>query len=238
MRDLLKGAPLFQVQSLQCVKKDDLCYRQPMESCSQYTPTEELFHSITHGAGAALAVAGIVLLTAQGGDAWHTVSFSIYGASLTLLFLASTLYHSFREERLKRFFRHFDHLSIFLLIAGTYTPVTLISLRGPWGWTLFGLIWGFALGGIVYELLFLGRYRRITVAIYLGMGWLALIAVKPMLTMIPHGLFWWLLAGGLFYSGGVFFYVRKKMRYHHVLWHLFVLIGSGCHFLGFYFYLT
>jgi hemolysin III len=218
-----------------------LCYSYPMKIDSQYTLTEEIFHSITHGIGVALAVAGLVVLVvlaAQGGDAWRIVSFSIYGVSLTLLYLASTLYHSFQDERLKRFFRHFDHLSIFLLIAGTYTPVTLISLRGVWGWTLFGLIWVFAVGGIVYERLFLGRYKWITVTIYLGMGWLAIVAIKPMLTMVPRGLFWWLLAGGLCYTGGVLFYVRKKMRYHHVLWHLFVLFGSACHFLGFYFYLA
>ena len=212
-----------------------------MKIDSQYTLTEEIFHSITHGIGVALAVAGLVVLVvlaAQGGDAWRIVSFSIYGVSLTLLYLASTLYHSFQDERLKRFFRHFDHLSIFLLIAGTYTPVTLTSLRGVWGWTLFGLIWVFAVGGIVYERLFLGRYKWITVTIYLGMGWLAIVAIKPMLTMVPRGLFWWLVAGSLCYTGGVLFYVRKKMRYHHVLWHLFVLFGSACHFLGFFFYLT
>jgi hemolysin III len=212
-----------------------------MKIDSQYTLTEETFHSITHGIGVALAVAGLVVLVvlaAQGGDTWRIVSFSIYGISLTLLYLASTLYHSFQDERLKRFFRYFDHLSIFLLIAGTYTPVTLVSLRGVWGWTLFSLIWVFAAGGIVYELLFLGRYKWITVTIYLGMGWLAIVAIKPMLTMVPRGLVWWLLGGGLCYTGGVLFYVRKKMRYHHVLWHLFVLFGSTCHFLGFYFYLA
>jgi hemolysin III len=212
-----------------------------MKIHSQYTPTEEIFHGITHGIGAALSIAGLVILVVlavQMGDVWRIVSFSIYGGSLTLLFLASTLYHSFQDERLKQFFRHFDHLSIFLLIAGTYTPVTLISLRGAWGWTLFALIWGFAVSGIVYELLFLGRYKWITMSIYLGMGWLAVVAIKPMLTMVPRGLLWWLLAGGLCYTGGVFFYAREKMRYHHVLWHLFVLFGSACHFLGFFFYLT
>ena len=207
----------------------------------QYTLTEELLHSITHGIGAALALSWLVVLVvlaAQRGDAWRIVSFSIYGMSLTLLYLASTLYHSFQDQKLKGFFRTLDHLSIFLLIAGTYTPVTLISLRGAWGWTLFGLIWGFAACGIVYELLFLGRYRWITLTIYLGMGWLAIIAIKPLLTMAPIGLFWWILAGGLCYTGGVLFYVRKKMRYHHVWWHLFVLFGSACHFWGFFFYLT
>ncbi len=218
-----------------------MCYSHPMKIHSQYTPTEEIFHGITHGIGAVLSIAGLVILVVlavQMGDVWRIVSFSIYGGSLTLLYLASTLYHSFQDERLKRFFRHFDHLSIFLLIAGTYTPVTLISLRGAWGWTLFALIWGFAVSGIVYELLFLGRYKWITMSIYLGMGWLAVVAIKPMLTMVPRGLFWWLLAGGLCYTGGVFFYAREKMRYHHVLWHLFVLFGSACHFLGFFFYLT
>jgi len=144
-----------------------------MMSHSQYTLTEEKLHGVTHGIGAVLAIVGLVVLivvAAHGDDIRRIVSFSIYGGSLTLLYLASTLYHSFQNERLKRFFRHLDHLSIFLLIAGTYTPVTLISLRGAWGWTLFVLIWGFATGGIVYELLFLGRHKWITVTIYLGMA--------------------------------------------------------------------
>jgi len=212
-----------------------------MKLHSQYTLTEELFHSISHGIGAALALAGLVILVvlaAERGDVWRIVSFSIYGGSLTLLYIASTLYHSFQDKRIKEFFRQFDHLSIFLLIAGTYTPVAIISLRGMWGWILFSVIWGFAAVGIIYELLFLGRNKWITVAIYLGMGWLGVVAMKPMLTMVPHGLLWWLLAGGLFYTGGVLFYVRKKMRYHHVLWHFFVLFGSACHFLGFFFFLT
>jgi len=212
-----------------------------MKSHSQYTLTEELFHSISHGIGAALALAGLVILlflATEKGDAWRIVSFSIYGGSLILLYVASTLYHSFQDKRIKEFFRRCDHLSIFLLIAGTYTPVAIISLRGLWGWTLFSLIWGFAVLGIIYELLFLGRNKWITVAIYLGMGWLGVVAMKPMLTMVPRGLLWWILAGGLFYTGGVLFYVRKEMRYHHVLWHFFVLFGSACHFLGFLFYLT
>jgi len=212
-----------------------------MQTPTQYTLTEELLHGITHGIGAVLAIVGLAVLVLPAlwqDDAWRVISFSVYGGSLTLLYLASTLYHGFRDEQIKLFFRHLDHLSIFLLIAGTYTPVILICLRGVWGWTLFGLIWAVAVAGMVYELLFLGRYRWITVTIYLGMGWLALIASKPMITMVPRGLLWWLLAGGLFYTGGVVFYVRKQMRYHHVLWHIFVLFGSACHFLGFLFFLT
>jgi hemolysin III len=212
-----------------------------MKLHAPYSQTEEILHSITHGIGAVLALTGLVVLVtlaAQRGDVWRIVSFAVYGGSLTLLYLASTLYHSFQDEDLKRFFRHFDHLSIFLLIAGTYTPVTLVSLRGPWGWTIFGLIWGLALFGIFYELLFLGRYKWITVTIYLGMGWLAVVAIRPMLTALPRGLFGWILAGGVFYTIGVLFYVRKGMKYHHVLWHLLVLVGSACHFLGFFFHLT
>lgn len=207
----------------------------------QYTQADEKFHSMTHAIGAILAFVGFVLLVwpaLQHGDVWRILSFSIYGGSLILLYLASTLYHGVREERRKRLFRHLDHLSIFLLIAGSYTPVALLSLHGIWRWTIFGLIWGFAAAGIVYEWLFLGRYKWITVTIYLGMGWLAVVAIKPLLTMVPLGLLGWLLAGGLFYTGGVVFYVRKRMRYHHVLWHLFVLFGSACHFLGFFFYLA
>jgi hemolysin III len=212
-----------------------------MKPLPQYSPIEEWFHSLTHGIGAVLAAAALavlVFLSVRGEDAWRIVSFSIYGGSLTLLYLASTLYHTFQDERLKRFFRQFDHLSIFLLIAGTYTPVTLIGLRGVWGWTLFALVWGFAVIGIVYEFLFLGRSKWITVTLYLGMGWLSVVAVKPIIALFPQGLIWWLLAGGLFYTGGVLFYVRKKMRYHHVIWHLFVLFGSACHFFGFLLYLT
>lgn len=212
-----------------------------MDSKRSYTLVEEVFHSVTHGVGALLATAGLTVLVVRAmelNDPRRIFTFSIYGGSLFLLYLASTLYHAFQKERIKLFFRRLDHLSIFLLIAGSYTPVALIGLGGIWGWTIFGVIWGIAAAGIVYELIFLGRYKGITVTIYVGMGWLIIVAAKPLLTLIPTGLLWWLLAGGLFYTGGVVFYVRKRMPYHHVIWHLFVLLGSASHFLGFFLYLA
>jgi hemolysin III len=208
---------------------------------NRYTLGEEIVNSITHGIGAVLSIAALVVLVvfaSKQGDAWRIVSFSIYGTSLFLLYLASTLYHSFRKPHIKKFFRILDHSSIYLLIAGTYTPVTLISLRGPWGWTLFGLIWAMALGGIVYELFFHGKNKIISVSFYIAMGWLVVIAIKPMLEKVPTGMLLWMLAGGLFYTLGVVFYLWKKMPYHHAVWHLFVLGGSVSHFLGILFFLA
>jgi hemolysin III len=206
-----------------------------------YTLGEEIANSITHGIGAALSIAAMVLLivlASQCGDPWRIVSFSIYGATLFLLYLASTLYHSFTGVRVKNFFRLMDHSSIFLLIAGTYTPVTLIAMRGPWGWTLFSLIWMMAVGGIIFETLFIGKYKGISLGIYIAMGWLAMIAIKPMLEMLPDGMMKWVVMGGLSYTLGIIFYAWKKMPYHHAVWHLFVLGGSILHFFGMLFYLA
>ena len=201
------------------------------------TPTsaEELANVVTHGIGAALSVAALVVLVVLAGtrgDVWRVVSLSIYGSTLTLLYLCSTLYHATRNPRVKRFFRLMDHLSIYVLIAGTYTPITLVLMRGGWGWTLFGLIWGMALGGILAKIFLFGRLRWVSVVFYLAMGWLIIIAVRPMLQMLPSGLVAWIAAGGLFYTLGVVFYSLKRMRYHHAIWHLFVLAGSLCHFVG------
>ena len=199
------------------------------------TLAEEIANVVTHGIGAALSVAALVVLVVLAstrGDVWRVVSLSIYGSTLTLLYLCSTLYHAFRDPRIKRYFRLMDHLSIYVLIAGSYTPITLVLMRGAWGWTLFGLIWGMALAGILAKILLFGRLRWVSVAFYLAMGWLIIIAVRPMLQMLPSGLVAWLVAGGLFYTLGVIFYSRKRMRYHHAIWHLFVLAGSLCHFVG------
>ncbi len=200
---------------------------------------EEIANSITHGIGAALSIAGLtvlVVLAALYGDAWHVVSVSIYGSSLVLLYLASTLYHSFRQPRVKRFFKIADHAAIYLLIAGTYTPFMLVSLRGPWGWSLLGTIWGLAVVGIVFKFFFIGRYERLSLVIYLLMGWLCVVAAQPMITRIPAGGLLWLVAGGLAYSLGVIFYRWEVLRYNHAIWHLFVLAGSICHFFAILFY--
>jgi hemolysin III len=195
---------------------------------------EEVANSMVHGLGAALAVAGLtvlVTLSAQHGDAWRVVSFSIYGASLVLLYTFSTLYHALPWPRAKAVFHRLDHAAIFLLIAGTYTPLSLVVLRGPWGWSLFGVEWGLAAVGIAVKTWLFGRFRRVGVAVYVGMGWAALVAIEPLLSAMPVGGLLWILAGGLAYTGGIAFYVWKTLPYHHAVWHLFVLAGSVCHWI-------
>ncbi len=196
---------------------------------------EEIANSITHGIGAALSVAALVLLVvfaALENDAWAVVGFSIFGASLIILYLTSTLYHSFTNRKVKRIFRVLDHSMIFILIAGTYTPITLTVLRGAWGWTLFGLIWGLAIFGIVMKIAFFDRFNGLSMVLYLLMGWLVVIAVKPMLMSAPTGLLVWMGFGGLSYTLGVIFYAWDRLPFNHAIWHLFVLGGSVCHFFG------
>lgn len=204
-----------------------------------YSPGEEIAHATTHGVGVALAIAGLAVMVSFSslyGDAWHITSSSIYGATLVLCFSASTLYHGIPHPRAKRVLQQIDHAAIFLLIAGTYTPFTLVSMRGPWGWTLFGLVWGLAIAGMVLELATRGRYQRLSLAMYLGLGWLVLIAVKPMWATVDSGGLILLLAGGLCYSLGVIFYAWKRLAYHHAVWHLFVLAGALFHFFAVLFY--
>lgn len=193
----------------------------------------ERFNSISHLVGAALAVLGSVLLivtAARLGDPWKIVSFSIYGAMLVALYVASTLYHSVRG-RAKAILQKFDHCSIYLLIAGSYTPFALVSLRGPWGWSLLGAVWTLALIGILQEIWFAKGARMLSLVIYLLMGWLALVAVMPLWRALTPLGFAWLVAGGVLYTIGIIFYVAdQRIRHGHGLWHLFVLGGSGCHF--------
>ena len=205
------------------------------------SPGEEIANSVTHGIGAGLSVAALVILVVFGarqGDAWRVVSFSIYGSALIALYLASTLYHAFRNPKIKRWMKLLDHSSIYLLIAGTYTPIMLTVMRGGWGWTLFGIIWGLALAGIVFKLRFIGRFKKLSLAIYVAMGWLIVIAVKPMLALVPGGMLMFMLIGGLCYTLGVIFYIWKSLPYHHAVWHLFVLGGSITHFFGIMFYIA
>lgn len=208
-------------------------------STKQQTLSEEIANSITHGIGAALSVAALsvlITLAALYGDAWRIVSFSIYGATLIMLYLASTLYHGFTHPRVKKIFQLLDHSAIFLLIAGTYTPFTLVTLRGAWGWTLFSLIWGIAIAGIILTFLFMDRFKILFVLLYLGMGWLVVIAAKPLAQLVPTGGIIWMGIGGACYTLGVIFYLWKRLPYNHTIWHLFVLGGSVCHFFGILFF--
>ena len=203
---------------------------------------EEIANSITHGIGAALATAALTILVvfaALKGDAWRVVSFAIYGTSLVLMYTSSTLYHAFTNKKAKRYFRIMDHSSIFLLIAGTYTPITLLPLRDTdWGWTIFGLIWGMAILGILFKFMFYGKLEKLSVAFYVLMGWLAIVAIKPMLANLSTGLLIWIAMGGLSYTLGIIFYAWTKLPYSHSIWHLFVLGGSISHFFGILLYLV
>lgn len=202
---------------------------------------EERFNSISHLIGAGAAAPGMVILVvmaAHQGDPWKIVSFSLYGTTLLLLYVFSALYHSL-SGRAKNIFRKLDHYAIYLLIAGTYTPFTLVTLRGGWGWFLFGVVWGLAFLGIVFESFQLKGCRILSMVIYLTMGWLVLIALKPLLQALPLPGFALLVAGGLFYTGGIVFYLLdKKMRFAHGIWHLFVLAGSIAHYLTILFYVA
>jgi hemolysin III len=196
---------------------------------------------VTHGIGAALSVAGLivlVVLAALYGSAIQIVSFSIFGVSLVLMYLASTLYHAFQKKRIKRVFKVFDHASIYLLIAGTYTPFLLLALRGLWGWTMLVVIWGLAILGISYKALFIDRFIRLSVVGYVLMGWMSVLLIKELLVVFPMGGFLWLVAGGAFYTVGVIFYALQKIPYMHVVWHFFVLGGSLCHYFAVLFYLA
>jgi hemolysin III len=202
------------------------------------TNGEEIINAITHGIGSLLSIAALVVLivvAGRHGDIWHLVSFSIYGSTLILLYLSSTLYHSFSNQKVKNLFARFDHISIFLLIAGTYTPILLTSMRGIWGWTLFGIIWGLAIAGAVIRSIYLHRFRKLMVAVYLLMGWMFVLAGKQIYLSLPSVSLTFLILGGIAYSVGVIFYMWRSLPYAHGIWHLFVLAGSVLHFFAIYF---
>lgn len=204
-----------------------------------YSVKEEIAHSVTHGIGALMSVIGLAILIVYSrkyGDTWHIVSSSIYGLTLVALYTISTLYHSVTRPDLKIALQKLDHAAIFLLIAGTYTPFTLVNLRDDWGWSLFGMVWSIAIAGMIMELIVKQRYKRISIALYLGLGWLVLVAIEPMITNVSHSGMILLLVGGLFYSLGVIFYVWKTLVYHHAIWHMFVLAGSAFHFFAVFLY--
>lgn len=199
------------------------------------TAGEELANAITHGVGVILSIVGLVLLVVVGarhGDAWHVVSGAIFGTALVALYTASTLYHSVRRPGAKQVLRKFDHAGIFLLIAGTYTPFLLVSLRGLWGWSLFGVVWGLGLTGMALKFWLAGRFRVLSTAVYIVMGWIVLIALRPLTAAVPSQGVWLLVAGGFCYTGGAAFYLATRLPYHHAVWHLFVLAGSICHFFA------
>jgi len=199
-----------------------------------FTPGEEIAHAVTHGLGLVLSIAGVAVLVAAAsvrGDAWHVVSCAVFGVTLVLLYAASTLYHGVHHPRAKRVLQQFDHAAIFLLIAGSYTPFALVTLRGGWGWTLLALVWGLAALGIALQIARRSRVRRPLVPIYLVMGWLALIAIGPLVRSLhPQGLVL-LFLGGIAYTLGVVFFAWRRLPYNHAVWHLFVLAGSACHFI-------
>jgi hemolysin III len=202
----------------------------------------EKFNTCTHLAGALLALVGgvvLVVLAALGGDVWKIVSFSIYAATLVLLYSFSTLYHNAGQGKFKLFLQKLDHNAIYLLIAGSYTPFTLVSLRGPWGWSLFGVVWGLASLGISQELWLKKKTRVVSLLIYILMGWVALVAVVPLLAALSWSGFAWLAAGGLAYTVGIIFYLYdEKFAHWHGIWHLFVLAGSTLHYFAILLYVA
>ena len=205
----------------------------------QYQKTEEILNVITHGLGFLLSVVALVILVVYAsldGDAWHIVSFSIYGASLVILYLASTLFHSARKQSLRNKLNIFDHAAIYILIAGTYTPFLLVTIRGPWGWSLFGVIWGLAIGGVIFKLFFTGKYDVISALIYVAMGWLIIIAIKPMNENLSSDGLIWLIGGGISYMIGAVFYLLNKLPYNHAIFHIWVLLGSFAHFVAVFWY--
>ena len=201
----------------------------------QLTIGEEIANSITHGIGTLLSIAALVLLVivaAIKGNTWHVVSFTIFGSSLILLYLSSTLYHSFSKPKVKNIFARFDHAAIFFLIAGTYTPFLLSNLRGVLGWSLFAIIWGLAIAGTVVRSIYLTRFRKLMVAIYVLMGWMVVFAIRSIMKAYSFESLIFLLIGGILYTIGVVFYVWRSLPYGHGVWHLFVLGGSIMHFFA------
>jgi hemolysin III len=200
-----------------------------------YPLREEIAHAVTHGIGIVLAITGLTVLVAlafRHGDTWRVTTCAVYGTTLILLYVASTLYHSIPSARAKRVLRILDHCAIYLLIAGTYTPFTLVNLRGPWGWGLFGFVWALAVAGIVFKIVATGRLRVLSVMVYLMLGWCIVVALGPLRQVVPERGMVLLVAGGVAYTLGTIFFGLKKLPYHHAIWHLFVLGGSVLHFFA------
>ncbi|MBW2185305.1 MAG: hemolysin III family protein [Deltaproteobacteria bacterium] len=208
---------------------------------ARYSACEEIVNGVTHAIGIVLSIIGLCFLTsvsAYSGRVLDTVSCVIFGVSLIFLYSSSTLYHSVNQPRIKAIFRIFDHVGILLLIAGTYTPFTLITLRGVWGWWLFGIVWSLAAAGVVVELSHLRHKRMMSIGLYVLMGWAMIVATKPLFAVLPDGGLLLLFLGGLAYTGGIGFYLWRSLPYHHAIWHLFVLSGSVLHFCCVMFYVV
>jgi hemolysin III len=194
---------------------------------------EEIANALTHGLGALASVIGgavLITLAALFGDPWQVVSASVFVVALVLLYTISTLYHAVPRPRAKAWLRVLDHCAIYVLIAGTYTPFALVSLRGAWGWALFGIVWGLAAAGVVFKLFFTGRFDRLSTLLYVALGWMGVVAIRPLIDAVPLSTLLWLVAGGLAYTAGTAFYLSKRLPYGHAIWHVFVLAGSVCHF--------
>lgn len=207
---------------------------------NDYHPKEERLNVISHAIGFVLSIAALVLLIVYSslyGDAYHIVSFTIFGASMVTLYLASTLYHASKKPKSRLKLKVFDHSAIYLLIAGTYTPYSLVALRGGWGWTVFGIVWGLAIIGIILKLYHIGKFKKLSTLSYIMMGWVAVIAAKPMYESLSSGALQLLIWGGVAYTVGAVFYSIKKMPFNHAIFHGFVLAGTSCHFCSIFFYL-
>ena len=210
-----------------------------MADKARYSIREEIASSVTHGIGIFLSLVALITMVVNAtryGTVWHIIGAAVFGCGLIMAYTSSTLYHSFQRVKVKAVFRTLDHVSIFVLIAATYTPLTLVNLRGPWGWSIFGVVWGLALFGIVVECTSLRRFRLASVLLYVGMGWIVIVALKPMLALVQTGGLILLLVGGLAYTIGCFFYAWRRLPYNHAIWHLFVLAGSICHFFAVLYY--
>ena len=205
-----------------------------------YSPLEEMINVISHAIGIVLSILALVVLVVFAsleGTVWHIVSFSIYGLSMIMLYTASTMYHNSKKDEIRKRLKVFDHISIFFLIAGTYTPFTLVTLNGTsTGWIIFGVVWGFALFGTILKLFFTGRFNILSTMMYVGMGWLAIFAINPLLENLSSEGLMWLFSGGIAYTVGAVFYSIKKIKLNHAIFHIFVLLGSICHFISILFY--
>ena len=210
-----------------------------IEGIKQYSPKEEKINIISHAIGFSLSIVAFVLLVTHAnlhGDVWHIVSFSIFGASLIMLYGASTFYHSAKKPELRKRLKIIDHASIYVLIAGTYTPFTLVTLHGRIGWVIFGIVWGVALIGIILKLFFTGKYSLLSTIMYVLMGGIIVFFIKPLINNLPLEGLIWLIAGGISYIIGAILYSIEKIKFNHAIFHMFVLIGSFCHFMSVFFY--
>lgn len=210
-----------------------------MASAHYYTPLEEGINIVSHVLGLVLSIVALVMMVVRAslyGNAWHVVSVSIFGASLILLYAASALYHGAKDPKTRSRLRVFDHATIYVLIAGTYTPFTLVTLNGPVGWTIFGISWAMAVTGVILKLFYTGRYNVLSTLMYVFMGWIIMFAIKPLVSNIPTEGLYWLIAGGVGYTTGAILYSIKQIKFNHAIFHLFVLLGSFCHFVSVYCY--